>query len=451
MVRLSRVVVTLAALAACGGPPLSDLPPDSGPPDASVPAPTPGHSSSIALSADGARLYVANADLDSISVIDTNERALIDTFSLAALGVNPDGSYTPSVMPRAVALSPDGGTLYATGERSGSLYAIDLATRALTAEHVCSEPIGVLADATAAYVACSQDRTIAKVGGAQVTQSPVLPGEPWALARLPDGSLLATLFLGPGAVQIDPSAMTVTATWPIPDTAPRGDARLAHGQVRGIYDAAPRPSSNEVWFAHLLLGTDTPQPTLDFERTAFPSISIATNGTYTTTLSTDAQDVPGVDGSFADVVSGPHAIAFTHDGSLALIVDTNSEDVLVVGGNHTEQALVRPLPGHMPEGIAISPDDQHAYVDERNTGDIAVLDVTPTSVVVDGTISRYAADPMPAQLRLGQQLFYSANSDQVPITTNHWIACATCHLEGPWLRKNVYGAVHTRVLLDVAS
>jgi cytochrome c peroxidase len=37
---------------------------------------------------------------------------------------------------------------------------------------------------------------------------------------------------------------------------------------------------------------------------------------------------------------------------------------------------------------------------------------------------------MPATLRLGQRLFYSANSDQLPLTQNHWVACATCHLEG---------------------
>src|SRR6202012_5751001 len=39
-------------------------------------------------------------------------------------------------------------------------------------------------------------------------------------------------------------------------------------------------------------------------------------------------------------------------------------------------------------------------------------------------------DSMPAQLRLGQLLFYSANSDQYPLTQNHWVACASCHLEG---------------------
>jgi cytochrome c peroxidase len=33
-------------------------------------------------------------------------------------------------------------------------------------------------------------------------------------------------------------------------------------------------------------------------------------------------------------------------------------------------------------------------------------------------------------LRLGQKLYFSANSDDVPITSNHWVACASCHLEG---------------------
>jgi cytochrome c peroxidase len=41
-----------------------------------------------------------------------------------------------------------------------------------------------------------------------------------------------------------------------------------------------------------------------------------------------------------------------------------------------------------------------------------------------------ASDPMPATLRLGQRLFNSANSDQLPLTQNHWVACASCHLEG---------------------
>jgi hypothetical protein len=109
--------------------------------------------------------------------------------------------------------------------------------------------------------------------------------------------------------------------------------------------------------------------------------------------------------------------------------------VLVVdAANRVEAALVRPLPGHQPEGIAVS-SDGHAYVDERNTSDVAVLDVAtgdagPVVTVNGPAIPRTARDPMPADLRLGQHLFYSADSDELPLTTDHWVSCATCHLEG---------------------
>src|SRR5262249_41647395 len=91
---------------------------------------------------------------------------------------------------------------------------------------------------------------------------------------------------------------------------------------------------------------------------------------------------------------------------------------------------LRPLPGHMPEGIAIAADDTTVYVDERNTADIAVLKLGDTLTVDGAPIARLSSDPMPAQQRLGQHLFYSANSDEYAVTQNHWVACASCHLEG---------------------
>ncbi|HEX4403391.1 MAG TPA: di-heme oxidoredictase family protein, partial [Polyangia bacterium] len=222
----------------------------------------------------------------------------------------------------------------------------------------------------------------------------------------------------------------------IPETKPRGDRRLAHGLVRGLYDLAARPGTDEVWVTHALLGVDTPQPQLDFESTAFPALSVLHDGTYVKTLSTNAQDVPNSGGSFSDVVSGPHAFAFTPDGDDALVADANSGDVLVVDArSQLEIGLVRPLPGKMPDGIVISPDGLTAYVDERVSSDVAVLKLDRSSgalaVTVDGAaIPRVAHDPMPAMLRLGQDLFNSADSSRYPVTTNHWISCATCHMEG---------------------
>ncbi len=402
------------------------------------------HSSSIALSDDGATLYVVNADSDSVSVIDTASRAATAEISLGpAPTADGSGNFAPAVMPRALALSIDGATLYVTGQRSGLLYSIDIATHAILTVAVGSEPVGVTvaADGSAIYVASSQDYTVVKVDAAdlQVIATGTVPAEPWGLGWSPaDGSLLVTQFAGGSVIALDPDTLTTRATLSIPATAPRGDARLAHGVPRAVYDVAARPGTDELWVAHVLLGIDTPQPALNFESTVFPSISVfsAGAGTFETTLSIDALDVPGIDGSFADVVSGPHAIAWTHDGSLALVVDQDSEDVLAIDGvGRVEAALGRPLPGHMPDGIVLSADDSVAYIDERNTADIAVVAIAHTAtgitLTVDGApISRIASDPMPTTLRFGQQLFYSANSDQYPLTQNHWVACASCHMEG---------------------
>jgi YVTN family beta-propeller protein len=433
--RWAIALLGLFALAGCGG---------TGAPSTEA-APSAVHSSSLALSADGRLLFVVNPDADSVSVLDVPARVLRREIALADTAPAPDGegNYAPAISPRSLALSPNGATLYVTGERANALFVVDIASgRVRSQVSVGSEPIGVVVSPAgdSVYVACSADATVVRVDAEslQITGTARVASEPWALALSADGSqLFATHLLGPGVTEIDSSAMAARAPWTIPDVAARGDKRLAHGQVRGIYDVAVRPGTNELWAAHLLLGTDTAQPELDFESTAFSALSLLhADGAYEQTLSSDAQDVPGVDGSFADVVSGPHALAFTPDGEYALMVAANSEDVLVVdAARRVEADLVRPLPGKLPEGIVISADGSRAFVDQRNSGDVAILRLDRSSgalaASVDGPpIARLVRDPMPDTLRLGQALFNSANSRRFPITTEHWMACATCHLEG---------------------
>jgi YVTN family beta-propeller protein len=399
----------------------------------------------MALSADGKDLFVANPEADSVSVVDTEQRTLKREIPLGSAPPSPDanGAFAPAVMPRAVALSPDGRTLFVTGERSSALYFVDVVAGSIRRTvHVGSEPIGVLvsSDGESVYVACSEDATVVRVDAktGEIVATVPVPGEPWALSWSPSGSaLLVSHLLGPGVTAIDPARMSVASTWRIPDVEPRGDKRLAHGAVRGLYDVAVRPSTDELWTAHALLATDTAQPELDFESTAFPALSIVHDGGgYEQTLSTDAADVTGIDGAFGDVVSGPHAIAFTQDGDYALMTAESSGDVLVVdAGRRLESSLVRPLPGAMPDGIVLSPDERFAYVDERVSHDVAVLKLSRSSgalsATVDGPpIPRLTADPMPAALRFGEELFNSADSTRFPITTDHWVACATCHMEG---------------------
>ncbi len=404
------------------------------------------HSSPIAMSPDGARLFVVHPDADSVSILDASARTVQHEILLSGQPPTVDPTthrFDPAVMPRALALDSTATTLYVTGQRSGRLYAIDVASASVrTSAAICSEPIGtvVSADGSKVYVACSQDGEILEVDAVSlsVVTSAATPHEPWTLAWAPDGqTLLATHLLGPGVTELSTGPLTLKSTWTVPDRGPTSDPTEPHGMVRGIYDVLARPGADELWTVHLMLGTDTPEPALVFNNTVFPAVSILDgSGNQLARLSVQAGDANGADnGAFGDVVSGPRAIAFSGDGRYAFVVDSDSEDLLVIDANaRVEATVVRPLPGHLPEGVVWHGGE--VYVQERNTEDIVAFKVMAdgdagVSVVQDGNAFKSVSrDPMPANLRLGQQLFYSANSDDTALTQNHWVACATCHVEG---------------------
>jgi YVTN family beta-propeller protein len=408
------------------------------------------HSSALALSPDGSRLFVVHPDADSVSVLDVPRRRILHERLLTAAAPARDsaGRYEPAALPRALALDSTGARLFVTGQRSGRVYALEAATLEVTHDvFVCSEPIGVLVsgDDASLFVACAQDDEIVQLSAkdlALLARVPC-PRKPWALAWDADSeTLLATHLLGPGVSRFTTQPLALSATWtlaagrPVEDpNSPAGttDPTEPHGEVRGIYDILQRPGSTELWIPHLMLGIDTAQPALDFKRTAFAALSIL-NGTGDQLARLSVQAKPGDEGAFGDIISGPHALAFSDDGKLAFVVDANSEDVLVVDAEQRiEVQLLRPLPGHLPEAVVFA--GGKIYVQERNSEDIAAFRVEQhalgVTLVPDGPpFATLHADPMPAELRLGQKLFYSANSDDLPITQNHWVACATCHIEG---------------------
>jgi DNA-binding beta-propeller fold protein YncE len=431
MRRLSTLLFAVACVIAC----------DESTQSASVQQ---AHSSSITTSPDGAHLFVVHPDADSVSVIGKTTRAIEHEVLLAgnAPAVDPSTKrFDPTVSPRAVALDSHGATAFVTGERSGRLYAVDAGSGTLKGSvAVCSEPIGVVVsrDDAHVFVACSQDDSVVEVNAAGLTiETRVsVPRKPWSLAWAADGATLyVTHLLGPGVSVLSTQPFALTTTWNVADGPPSddGNPEEPHGKVRGIYDALIRPGTSELWVAHLMLGTDTPQPTLDFQSTVFPAFSILDGaGKQLARLSITA--TPGDGGALLDVVSGPRALAFSDDGRFAFVADTDSEDLLVIDAvNRVEATVKRPLPGHLPEGLAWS--NGELYVQERNSEDIAAFRVDTDegglSVVADGDpFKTLAVDPMPAQLRLGQKVFYSADSDDIPVTQNHWVSCATCHLEG---------------------
>ena len=89
-------------------------------------APTGGHASGLAVSPDGARLYVANATSDTVSVIDTSTDTVTATVDLSPYPGAPMGS-----MPNAVAVSPDGKTLYVANGGNNDVAVVDTGSLAI--------------------------------------------------------------------------------------------------------------------------------------------------------------------------------------------------------------------------------------------------------------------------------------------------------------------------------
>ncbi|MEH2325606.1 MAG: beta-propeller fold lactonase family protein [Nostoc sp.] len=83
--------------------------------------PTGSQPNKVLLSADQNRLYVANGNDDSISVIDTNNNSVVQTISLSRPGDKYKGAN-----PNSLTLSPDGGTLYVTLGGENAIAVVDL-------------------------------------------------------------------------------------------------------------------------------------------------------------------------------------------------------------------------------------------------------------------------------------------------------------------------------------
>ncbi len=437
-------------------------------------------SSSLALSKDDHTLWIVNQDSDSVSVIDVDKRTILAEIPLGSRAPALDPAtkrFDPAVNPRALAIVSDK-KVYVVGEASNRVYVLDAEKHTiLTSIVVPAAPVSVAAapDGSAVYVVSHEAAKITKIETATDTIIKTLDvtEHPWGASVSADGaSLFVThILLDPGMTVVDTAALTLKSKVPLADeprsTAIPFEKRLPNGEARGLYEAVPNPKSGEIWIPHLILAVDTPQMELDFESTVFPTIStISADGTTAGARLSFQPNVPGAKGAFADSVSGPRSVAFTPDGKLALLALGQSEDVMVFDTEaKIEVSLVRPLPSTMLEGIIVDHAGKHAYVDGRNTHDITVLTIDQANlkipVAVDGkSIERLTKDPMPAEMRHGQRLFYTANSAKFPITKNFWVACASCHIEGgsdavTWLFKegqrdtpsNAGGPINTGFLL----
>ena len=141
----------------------------------------------LAISADGTRLYVANEDTETLSVVDVASGKVI---AAVKVGEEPEG----------VTIRPDGKVVYVTCEGDGAVFAIDTQTNKLLKRiPVGPRPrsVGFLPDGSRGYVSLENEGAIAvfdakqqkflrliKLEGQGNTPKP----RPMGIAVNPDGS-----------------------------------------------------------------------------------------------------------------------------------------------------------------------------------------------------------------------------------------------------------------------
>jgi len=395
------------------------------------------HSSAIALTADSATLVVANPDSNTVTLVDTASRDVI-----AEIGVGLD--------PRTVAIDENLGRAYVACRGSDQVSVIDLATRtALAHISVGYRPYGVVVspDGARLYVAEQGNDRLNVMDTASLSSLFQVPlgDRPSGLALGQDGRYLYVTHLLSGQISVlDLNPYHVFL--PILFGSPFGGDAVMGKADR--YEPPPQTSSAppageflqfeiSLWPDSNLMQSIVFAPdggkayvphtrsnsvnrALTFDTTVFPLVSLIDLATHEHLTGQQFElgtlDPPGV--------GLPFDAALTPDGSELWVVNAASNDLSVLDLG-TRQLVAHIEVGDNPRGIAISPVEAEAYVNNTLAGTVSVLD---TSLYAQTDVITVTHIPLPPLLLRGKQLFHT--SDDPRMGNAQWIACNTCHFEG---------------------
>jgi YVTN family beta-propeller protein len=285
----------------------------------------------LAVSPDGATIYVPNAYDDTVSVVDTATNTVTDTIAVE------DG-------PLWVAISPDGATAYVThpggvpDDPSGhTVSVIDTATNTVTTTVTVGDvPLGlaVSPDGATVYVTNSDDDSVSVIDTASnsVVDSITVGDAPGGLAVSPDG---ATVYV----VNVNDHTVSVidTASNTVVDSITVGNYPIIVGEY---------PSAVAV----------SPDGTRAYVTVADGTVLVI--GTATNTVA----------GTVA-VGGSPALVAVSPDGTRAYVTNPG-DDTLSVIRTATNTVIATVTVGDAPRGLVLSPDGTRAYV--TNLGDDTV-------------------------------------------------------------------------------
>jgi YVTN family beta-propeller protein len=382
---------------------------------------------SLALSPDGAEIYVACEASRSVVVVDARERKKVAEIRVGG-------------QPNDVTFSPDGKTVFVTNRLDDTVSVIDVAAReVLKVIPVGDEPHGILTNrsGTLLYVLNAAIDGISVIDTSTFEEVKRLSASrnPWSLSLSPDGSqILVTNNLSRFVEFRKPPTSEVTVI----------------GADRAIVeDRIEVPETN------LIQGVDW-HPSGDF---AFVTINRTKNLVPMTRILQGWTITNGIgvlwrDGRVDQVLLDepnlyfPDAadVAVTRDGRYALVTSSGSDRVAVVDvekllailAEATDEQRERIIPNHLgvstefvvrhlptgvsPRGVLVGHDGKSAFVVNALDDSITVIDL---ETLESAERIDLGGPEIITQVRRGERLFHSAD-----IAFQRQFSCHSCHPDG---------------------
>jgi YVTN family beta-propeller protein len=395
----------------------SEDPPRSGPRATEAPDDLYRSPISLAISADGARLLVANQSSGTVALIDTKRAAVLHELKT---GDKPAG----------VAITPDG--------RRGVVthwYGYDLATLELKDDKITQtgrvevgpEPRGIVitADGTTAFVAVGVSNEVVRVdlNARKVSGRLTVGREPRGIALAADES---RLLVGNARSQdvsiIDPREWSVVQTISIDGDNLRQVAVSSDGKTGYVANMRNRrfPTTKRNIDLGWVLGQRLTRVPLDGS-TSYATLSLDTQGkaasdAHGVAVSRDLKYVAVSCGGTHEVMifqTDLKPLPWRPNGSRDLI----APELLKADGRHR-----RVLLGGRPTELAFAPDGVTIYAANYLDDSVQVIDAKTAKLVRSIPLG----GPRKLTLaRRGEAVFHDAKH-----SFNQWYSCNTCHSDG---------------------
>jgi large repetitive protein len=352
---------------------------------------------SVAVASNGL-IWVTNKRSATISIIDPNTLAVVDTITL------PYGS-----QPFGVVTNAPIGSAFVALEATGKLLKYDTSTR-IFAGSVDIGPnvrnLSISGDGSRVYA--SRYITPPVPGEGTATPQPNLGGGEIVMV---DGNALTTL----GTIRLRHSNN--------PDTENSG-----RGIPNYLGGTAISPDGVNAWTPskqdNIARGTLRDGRGLTFDSTVR---SITSN--IDLAASSENYDAR-IDHNNAGIAS---AAIFDRSGNYLFVAAEGSREVIVVDSYGKREIFHIPV-GRAPQGLALSEDGLKLYVSNFTDRTVSAIDIS--RVVNEGakiapTIATYnsvAVESLSAQALIGKQFFYDALDPR--LAREAYISCAACHNDG---------------------